>query len=209
MTDKKSIMELLKNTAIMLAITVIAGGVLGVVYETTKGPIAIMQEKARNEANATVFADAASFSGDILDKDRMKEVLAESYSGVEITEVLEAKGSDGSILGYVMEVTSHEGYGGNIVFRIGLLPDGTTNGISITEISETAGLGMRAEEVIVPQFKDRRAEAFEVSKNGGSEASNRIEAISSATITSKAIVNGVNASLVYLREVLEGGSANE
>ena len=188
MTDKKSIMELLKNTAIMLAITVIAGGVLGVVYETTKGPIAIMQEKARNEANATVFADAASFSGDILDKDRMKEVLAESYSGVEITEVLEAKGSDGSVLGYVMEVTSHEGYGGNIVFRIGLLPDGTTNGISITEISETAGLGMRAEEVIVPQFKDRRAEAFEVSKHGG---------------------RGVNASVVYLREVLEGGSANE
>jgi len=208
MRNKDEVKAMIKNTIIMLVITLVAGGILGYVYELTKGPIAIMEEKARKEANAAVFVNAASFSEDILDKTDMKEALAESYSGVDITEVLEAYDNAGNQIGYVMEVTSHEGYGGDIVFRIGLQPDGTTNAISITKISETAGLGMRAEEVIVPQFVERRATQFEVTKTGGGLDS-QIDAISSATITSKAIVKGVNASLVYLREVLKGGVVNE
>ena len=67
---------------------------------------------------------------------------------------------------------------------------------------------MRAEEVIVPQFFERRADSFEVTKTG-SALDNQIDAISSATITSKAFVNGVNAGLLYLREVLGGGVVNE
>lgn len=206
--NKKSILELLKNTLIMLAITVIAGGILGVVYEVTKDPISKMEIEAKNEANRAVFVNAASFSEDILDKDAMEKCFKDIYEGVDVTEVLEAKSSSGDLLGYVFEITTHEGYGGDIVFRAGFQVDGTINGISITSISETAGLGMRAEEVIVPQFVERRADNFEVVKNGAS-LDNQIDAISSATITSKAIVKGVNAGLTYLREVLGGGVVNE
>ncbi len=205
---KPEFKELIKNTAIMLVITLIAGGILGTVNEMTKGPIAIMEEKNRKEANARVFVNADSFSDDILNKDLMNECLGEEFSGVYITEALEAYDSEKNILGYVFEVTSKEGYGGDIVFRIGLQNDGTTNAIYITEISETAGLGMKAPEVIVPQFVERSADSYELVKSGA-VLDTQINAISGATITSKAIVKGVNASLAYFKAITEGGVVNE
>lgn len=208
MNKKAEIKELVKNTLIMLAITLIAGFILGFVYELTKDPIANMEEKARQEANAAVFVNASSFEEQSFDKDQMLKCLEDDYKNVEITEVLAAKDSGGTQIGYVFEITSHEGFGGDIVFRLGVQNDGTVNAIAITSISETAGLGMRAEEVIVPQFFERRADSFEVTKTG-SALDNQIDAISSATITSKAFVNGVNAGLLYLREVLGGGVVNE
>lgn len=206
--DKKEISEMIKNTLIMLAITLVAGGILGAVYDITKEPIARMEEKAKTEANAKVFENASSFSDDILDVEAMKKAFEGTITGVDITEVLEAKDAAGERLGYVMEVTSHEGYGGDIVFRVGIQNDGTTNGISITSISETAGLGMKAPVELVPQFKDKKVDSFEVTKTGATNDS-QIDAISSATITSKAVVKGVNGALCYFKEVLGGGSINE
>ena len=84
----------------------------------------------------------------------------------------------------------------------------TTNAIYITEISETAGLGMKAPEVIVPQFVERSADSYELVKSGA-VLDTQINAISSATITSKAIVKGVNASLAYFKAITEGGVVNE
>lgn len=167
MRNKKAeLLEMLKNTLIMLAITLVAGGILGIVYEQTKGPIATMELQAKKEANKKVFTIADSFSEDILDAEAMKNALEnKGISGVDITEVLEAKNASGEVIGYVLEVNSHEGYGGDIVFRIGIASDGSTNGISITQISETAGLGMRAEEVLVPQFENRVSSEFVVTKN--------------------------------------------
>lgn len=206
--NKKPIKELIVNTLIMLAITLVAGGILGLVYEVTKEPIAKMEHDNIVKANKEVFPDANSFSDDILDKEKMEECLKAEYSGVDITEVLEAYNEQSELIGYVFEVTTHEGYGGDIVFRIGFQPDGTINAISITQISETAGLGMRAEEVIVPQFDVIREDHYEVVK-GDKVFDYQIKAISSATVTSKAIVKGVNAGLEYLRNVLGGGVANE
>ena len=205
---KAELMELLKNTLVMLAIAVVAGGILGVVYEVTKEPIAIMEAKEKQAANQKVFMLASSFSDSIDISGLTSETLENDYSGVDITDCIEAYDAEGNILGYVLEVTSHEGYGGDIVFRIGIENDGNINAISITDISETAGLGMRAEEVLVPQFKNRNEASFEVTKTGAI-SDNQIDAISSATITSKAVTKGVNAALVFFRECLLGGEGNE
>lgn len=200
--------ELIKNTIIMLLIAIVAGGVLGVVYEVTKEPIAIMEAKEKQAANQKVFMIADHFSDDVLPDDYRNDTLNNDYSGVDLTECLMAYDAENELLGYVMEVTSHEGYGGDIVFRIGISLDGVINAISITSISETAGLGMRADEVLTPQFKNRNEAVFEVTKTGA-VADNQIDAISSATITSKAVTKGVNAALVYYRECLMGGEGNE
>lgn len=200
--------ELLKNTLIMLAITLVAGGILGVVYEVTKAPIAEMELKQKNEANRSVFMLADSFSESMIESKPVTSEIKEAFSGVDITDVIEAYDSDGLLLGYVIEVTTHEGYGGDIVFRMGVDTTGNLNAISITSISETAGLGMRAEEVLVPQFKNRNETSFEVVKSG-SMMDNQIDAISSATITSKAVTNGVNCGLQYFRDVCMGGVGNE
>lgn len=198
------VIELLRNTLIMLIITVVAGGLLGFFYSITKEPIANMHQKTIDEANKRVFVDAVSFSESILDTASMEALLADNYSGVDITEAVYALDAEGNVLGVVLEVTSHEGFGGDIVFRIGIQNNQTINAISLTSISETAGLGMNAEKVIVPQFSVVRADEFVVTKNGKLN-DNEIDAISSATITSKAIVKGVNAAIVYFKSLGLGG----
>ena len=42
--------NMLKDTAILLIITLISGAILGFVYELTKEPIALQEEKAKQEA---------------------------------------------------------------------------------------------------------------------------------------------------------------
>ena len=55
------IRNMLHDTWILFAITLIAGIILGFVYQITKEPIAIQEEKAKNEACKEVFADAETF----------------------------------------------------------------------------------------------------------------------------------------------------
>ena len=63
-------------------------------------------------------------------------------------------------------------------------------------ISETAGLGMNAtKDEFKNQFKDKQVDSFEVTKTGAA-ADNEIDALSGATITSKAVTRGVNAGLL-------------
>ncbi|MBS7303423.1 MAG: RnfABCDGE type electron transport complex subunit G [Lachnospiraceae bacterium] len=198
--------EMLKNAGILIAITVIAGFILGAVYQITKEPIAQAEEKAAMEAYKEVFADASDFTETEVSA---KSVLAEGgYGATDIDKVLEAKGTDGTLLGYVLVITNHEGYGGDIQFTLGISADGTTNGISILSISETPGLGMEAENVLKPQFAGKNVEQFIYTKTGA-VSEEQIDAISGATITTNAVTNGVNAGLYYFRTVLEGGMADE
>ena len=50
----------------------------------------------------------------------------------------------------MVTVTDKEGYGGDIQITVGVTKDGTVSGVSILSISETAGLGMRANRSEVP-----------------------------------------------------------
>lgn len=207
-SGKSEFVALLKNTLVMLLIALVAGGILGTVYVVTKEPIAQMEAATKEAANRKVFAEAATFSDDCLADKPVSDVVVMNYPGVTISGCIEAYDQEKNVLGYVVEVTSHEGYGGDIIFAVGITNEFIVNGISITSISETAGLGMRADEVLVPQFKKKFAESFVVTK-GEAIAENQISAISSATITSKAVTNGVNAALDYFHEVLKGGEVDE
>ena len=197
--------EMLKNAGILLAITVIAGFILGAVYQITKGPIAEAEAVAAMEAYKEVFADAADFTEIEVNADAL---TAGGITGSDIDKVMEAKGADGSVLGYVFVITNHEGYAGDIQFTLGVSMDGTTNGISILAISETPGLGMEAENVLKPQFAGKKAAQFQYTKTGA-VSEDQIDAISGATITTNAVTNGVNAGLYYFQNVLGGGMANE
>ena len=200
--------EMMKNTAILLVITVVAGLVLGLVYQITKDPIAEQEAKKKREACQEVFQDAASFETmEVKNVDASGWVEA-GYAQESIDEVMSAMDASGNLLGYVITVTTKEGYGGDIRFSIGVRMDGTINGISILSISETAGLGMRAEEVLKPQFAGKQAERFVYTKSGA-VSEDQIDAISGATITTNAMTNGVNAGLYYFQTVLGGGSGNE
>lgn len=201
--------NMLRDAAILFAITVIAGAVLGFVYEMTKEPIAEQEAKAKREACQEVFADAAEFETMTGSEDASYAVLLENgYDKASIEEVMAAKGSAGEELGYVIIMTSHDGYNGDIRFSMGIRMDGMLNGISLLSISETPGLGMRAEEVLKPQFTEKQAPVFSYTKTGAA-SEDQIDAISGATITTNAVVDAVNAGLCYFQNVLGGGMNNE
>ena len=124
-----------------------------------------------------------------------------------INEVSKAVAEDGTVLGYVLDVTTHEGYNGDIQFTMGIRMDGTVNGISLLSIAETPGLGMKAEEVLKPQFAEKNVSLFTYTKTGAMSP-DQIDAISGATVTTNAMVNGVNAGLEFFKTEL-GGGANE
>lgn len=206
--EKKS---MIKDALILFAITLVAGLLLGFVYDVTKEPIAQQKAKAKAEACRNVFVDAESFETIMEEDGPTAYFIAGMDSNVDIDEVMQALDGTGQLMGYVITVTDHEGYGGDIQFSMGVKLDGTLNGISLLSISETAGLGMKAGDVLVPQFANKKVTQFTYTKSGSIDDS-EIDAISGATITTNAIVNGVNGGLIFFDSVLagnEGGGVNE
>lgn len=189
--------KIIKNTIILTIITLVAGIGLGFVYEITKEPIAQAQEKAKKEAWQAVFpeADLNSFEAVEVDEKAASQVIDDLGMKGSVDEVCKV-GEDG----YVVTTTDREGYGGDIQITVGITVDGTVNGVSILSISETAGLGMRATEpVFYEQYQGKQTEQFYVSKDGGS--GEPIDALSGATITSRAVTGAINAALGYYQSV--------
>ncbi|MBP9997400.1 MAG: RnfABCDGE type electron transport complex subunit G [Lachnospiraceae bacterium] len=193
--------EMMKNALILFAITVIAGAILGGVYEMTKDTIADRQDADKKMAYEEVLPGAADFKAvaDFMPDNVRRSLDDAGYAGVIIDELNEAVMPDGTVGGYVFTVISKEGYGGDIKFTVGISVDGTVNGISILEISETAGLGMNAEKQLKPQFAGKNVSSFSYTKTGATLDS-EIDAISGATITTRAFVNGVNCCLQYIAD---------
>ena len=184
---------IIKNALILTIITLIAGLGLGFVYEITKNPIAQAQEKAKKEAWQAVFTDVDANAFEAQDVDAKIADKAIKSVGAKATVDEVCKAGD---KGYVITTTDKEGYGGDIQITVGITSDGTVNGISILSISETAGLGMKAKEPkFYNQYKGKKAEKFVVSKDGGD--GEQIDAISGATITSRAVTGAVNVALAY------------
>lgn len=184
---------IIKNAIILTLITLIAGLGLGFVYEITKDPIAQAQEKAKKEAWQAVFTDvdANSFEAQSVDEKIAAKAIKSVGAKATVDEVCKAGDK-----GYVITTTDKEGYGGDIKITVGITSDGTVNGISILSISETAGLGMKAKEPkFYDQYKDKKTEKFVVAKDGGD--GEPIDAISGATITSRAVTGAVNVALAY------------
>lgn len=200
-TDRKNMW---RDAAILFAITLISGLLLGLVYQVTAEPRREQQERKIREACQAVFAQAQSFEEMSYTPN---EALARELSaeGVRIGTVYRALDGAGSPLGYVIETTSGEGYGGNITLYAGITNDGIVNGVSILSISETPGLGMRAGEVLIPQFSGKMATGFTYTKSG-SQSDSDIDAISGATITTEAVTNAVNGAVsAFTGDLQKGG----
>ena len=201
--------RILKDTLILTAITLVAGLALGAVQYITAAPIEKANKAALEEAYKSVFPDAASFE-DYADFDEaaVNEYVHSTDVGTDddITAISVAKDASGSDIGYVFTVVTHKGYGGDITLTVGIdSASGTMNGYSITDISDTPGLGMKAKESkFINQFKDLAAGTYHVTKSSPA-GDGEIEAISGATITSKAITDAINAGFVYFKSLTGGG----
>ncbi|MGN0342006.1 MAG: RnfABCDGE type electron transport complex subunit G [Roseburia sp.] len=202
--------KIVHDALILMAFTLVLGFVLGLVHDITEEPINAAEQQKTEAAYKQVYAEADSFRVyQDFDADEAESLMNEYGYSDEITDVEEALDASGNVLGYVITVTAKDASQANITFSVGITGDGVVNGYSITSISETPGLGDKAQnEEFYSQFEGKQVDKFTVVKQTPAQDS-EIEAISGATITSKAMTNGVNACITYFSQILQGGADNE
>ena len=202
--------QIVHDALILTAFTLVIGVILGAVYGITKTPIDKANEQTKKEAYQAVFKDADAFNEKEYDADEADKLVADAGYDDTIDDVEEAVDKDGNALGYVITVTAKDGSQGSITFSVGIQNDGTVNGYSITDISETPGLGMQAKTKPehLEQYVGVASDNFTVVKDGSgnlkkdvADKTENIDSLSGSTITSKSVNNGINAAVVTAKTV--------
>jgi electron transport complex protein RnfG len=194
--------NIFKPALVLLIVCLIVTAALAFTYQGTKETIA---ERARIDAENSrreILSNAEAF-------EPVDGIEALTGGRPELEPVREAyKGLKGaSVVGYVFTVMS-KGYGGDVEMMIGIDESGKITDVKITSHSETPGLGSKAAD----QPFDSQLSGFvpsqplEVVKRESSKPE-EVEAISGATITSRAVVKGVQAA-VDIWTVLEGSGGD-
>ena len=166
----------------LFVITAVSGGVLGLVYSFTKDAIAEVDLKKNQAAIQAVLP----LEGEITYK---ADTLSYTENGVTTTFPCNlAYDAQGNFKGAAIK-TSEGGFGGKIEMMVGFLADGTIKGTSVLSHSETPGLGANMTGPFKDQFVDKNPASFKltVKKDGGD-----VDAITAATITSRAFSKAVN-----------------
>ena len=175
MKTESTVMYILRLALTLLAITAVVAAALAGVNSITAPAIADLNAQKTQEAIELVLPGGGELVSDIPAVDLVSKVYA-------------------SETGYAIEVTPG-GFDNTITMMVGVDTEGKVLGISIIKHTETAGLGAVAAagtpagEAFRAEFVDA-AGSVAVTKDGG-----EIDAITGATITSRAICTGVNAAL--------------
>ena len=172
MQSNKGAAFFLRIGGILLLITAIVAGLLAVVNQFTEDKIEENQQKQINDSIGALYAGSIE-----------KQALECDFGDAVIRAYRVF--SDGEEAGVCFHIETN-GYGGVIGMMVGFDIQGAVCGIRILEISETAGLGSRVDdEGYLSQYK------------GGTERKNadQIDVLTGATVSSKAIMNGVNSAV--------------
>lgn len=177
MTEKKKRPDSMARLVIVLfAISAVTSLLLGLVNYITVDSIAAINEEKTQAAMKAVMPGDYEF-----------EIIDGKWHDL-VTKVYAAK-SGGDTGGYIVQVAP-SGFGGTIDMVVGLTSGGEVTGVSIISHAETSGLGANAaKEEFRNQFVGA-ASGLSVTKDGGT-----IDALTGATVTSRAVTNGVNAAI--------------
>lgn len=168
-----SVMVMVRLTATLFAICAVCALLLGAVDAGTRDRIEQVKADKKNAAMSAV-----------LPADSYEQV---AYTGTDTTIREAYKAGDA---GYVLQVAPSGSFGGGLVIMVGVNSDMTVSGVEIVESSETSGLGANAKK---PVFRDQftgKSGEVKVTKDGGD-----IDALTGATITSRAVSAGVTSAL--------------
>lgn len=192
--------DIVKPALILAIICILFTGALAYINAITEPIIEENTILAEQESLKNVFSGAENF----LEPKSADQLKAEGYSVSEkIGKVYEAQ-KDGESLGYVVEVTSR-GYGGVIKMFVGIDKTQSITGVVLTSHNETPGLGAKGAE---PKFKDQFVGAIPEKEyfvvKTAPNADNEIQAVSGATITSKAVTSGVSDAVALVRSMSGG-----
>ena len=182
MRKKNEVFEIIRVGFILLVITALAAWILAMVNDVTAPVIEVQEKTKMQEAMKKVLPDAGEF----------EEIELNLSENTSVTKVY--KSDEGFAV-----MAEPKGYGGAVSIVLDVDNDLKVTGISIISQSETAGLGAKCtEEEWQKQFIGK-TENITVSKNGAKD--NQIDAISSATITSKAVTKGVNEAISAVKAI--------
>lgn len=204
--DKRPLWQRIPKPVIALVmITILAGLALSGVYTVTKDTIDAQQEEARLASYKVVCSGAETFEAIPAAQEAIGQLAGGTYGSsfgrVTINEAYAGKTASGELAGYVLSVTSADGFDGNITLALGLTPEGAVTGISFTQLTETPGMGMRADEdSFKSQFTGKNAVLKLV--KGDVSADNEIAAISGASVTSGAVTNAVSAGIDFWQNII-------
>ncbi len=177
--------DILKPTIVLTAICLVTSALLAITNQATAPVIEALAIETEQNTRKLVLADADSFKDETIGQTAY-------CTGVD---------ASGAMVGYVF-TTAAKGYGGDVKVMVGVKADGAVAGVQILELSETPGLGMNAtKESFLKQFIGKVA-GIAVSKS--SPAENEIQALTGATITSKATTTAVNQALDLYNQITGG-----
>ena len=182
MKKQNTFLYILRLSLTLLLITALAAAALAAVNGITEDRIAANKLEKTQAALALVLPGAED----------MEKVVA----GSGTVQAVYAPGEASPVQGWAVQVAP-QGFGGEIVMMVGIAPDGTVTGISVISHAETPGLGAVA-GAATPAGESFRGSFLGL---GGNIALEDIDAISGATISSKAVLEGVNAALLYVKNL--------
>lgn len=164
---------MVRLTVTLFAICAVCAVLLGLTNMATKDRIAQVAAEKKEAAMAAV-----------LPAEGYEQV---AYTGTDAT-ILEAYKAGSA--GWVIQVAPSGSFGGGLKIMVGVNSDLTVSGVEIVESSETSGLGANAKK---PAFREQftgKSGEVKVTKDGG-----EIDALTGATITSRAVSAGVTSAL--------------
>jgi electron transport complex protein RnfG len=178
----------------------LAGGLISVSYEISRDRIVANQRdrmlaSLRDVLGATHFDNGVDVSAATVD-------AIAGHGGNEPTAVFRAMQA-GTPVATVFAVTAPHGYNGPIELLVGVASDGTVTGVRVLAHRETPGLGdpiERRKSDWIETFAGKRLgepplDAWRVSKDGG-----YFDALTGATVTPRAVVEAVRATLLFARD---------
>lgn len=191
----KNTLKFLYPTLILAAICLIVSLALSSTNAVTEEKIEKINAKKTEEAMSRVLK-AESYTEKTVRKD---DGVITYYEAAD----------DGEVKGYIF-ITGANGYGGEVKVMTAVLPDKTVKAVEILDVSsETPGLGQNAtNESFYNQFSGKKS-GITVLKTGADSESNEINAITGATITSRAATKAVNEALDICDEIQTEVSSNE
>jgi electron transport complex protein RnfG len=189
--------ETLKLGLILFIITAISASVLAISNDITAPKIAEADRLKDKLAKEEILPQGDKF--DSLDENKLKEIQDIDSNILEIYEGY--NGND--VIGYTVK-TKAKGYGGEIELMVGISTEGKITGINILNHGETPGLGANAtKSYFLDSFKNKSVEN-DLTASKDPKGDNEVQALTSATITTNAVVDGVNS----VREIYNSKLAN-
>lgn len=187
----KNNLDIIKPTAVLTVICLVVTLALSLANLVTAKKIEERAKQTQMQAMSKV-----------LDGEYTK--LTENINGSDVEYYLTEK--DGETVGLIFTVES-KGYGGNISVMTAIKTDGTVAAVQIVSAdNETVGLGKNVtKEAFYNQFTGLSGDITAKKFGTANKQNNEIDAVTGATISSKAVTDAVNTALEYAEQIIAKG----